>query len=165
MEMHGADSTAESYALIASELKRHFPTLARCRSTLEILGHPVYPSIEPTLKKVLTTADVGSSASAEAPLKDLYRVVAWNLERGIELEGQLEALNFHEYLRGADLFLLTETDVGMARSGNRGVAREFAKELELHYGFASCYLNLARVRASSTRLPARTDSVCKETPS
>ena len=144
MEMYEADSTAEPYALIASELKRHFPALARCHSTSELLGHPVYPSIEPTLKKILTTADVGSFASTHAPPKDRYRVVAWNLERGIELEGQLEALKSHEYLQGTDLFLLTETDVGMARSGNRDVARELAKELELHYAFAPCYLNLAK---------------------
>jgi endonuclease/exonuclease/phosphatase family metal-dependent hydrolase len=144
MVMAGANPSAEPYALVESELKRHFPALRRCRSTRELLRHPVYPSIEPALTKVLTTADTGSFASVSAPPKDRYRVVAWNLERGIELDGQLDALKSHPYLRDVDLFLLTETDVGMARSGNRDVAREIAQELQLHYAFAPCYLNLAK---------------------
>lgn len=133
----------EPYALLESELKPHFSTLARCRSTAELREHALYPEIEPVVRRVLTTPDVGSFA-ASPPQKRRYRVVAWNLERGIELEGQLEALGTHSYLREADLWLLTETDVGMARSGNRDVARTLARELGLHYAFAPCYINLAK---------------------
>jgi endonuclease/exonuclease/phosphatase family metal-dependent hydrolase len=142
--VEGAESTAEPYGLIASELRRHFPALSRCRSTRELLEHPLYPSIEPALRKVLTTADTGNFASVTPPPKNRYRVVAWNLERGIELDGQIEALKSHEYFRDTDLFLFTETDVGMARSGNRDVAKEIARELKLNYAFAPCYLNLAK---------------------
>jgi hypothetical protein len=40
--------------------------------------------------------------------------------------------------------LLTETDVGMARSGNHRIAQEMAADLRMHYAFAPCYLNLAK---------------------
>jgi endonuclease/exonuclease/phosphatase family metal-dependent hydrolase len=137
----------EPYALIESELKPHFSTLSRCQSTAELHHLSLYRELEPVVRRVLTTPDVGSFTGARtpaAPEKDRYRIVAWNLERGIELDGQLEALRRHPYLRGADLWLLTETDVGMARSGNRDVARTLARELGLHYAFAPCYINLAK---------------------
>ena len=136
------------YELIESELKPHFEALSLCRSTPELRSHPLYRSLEPAVSKVLNTPDVGSFApvegDAEAEPKQRYRVLAWNLERGIELEGQLDACRRHPYLQDVDLFLLTETDVGMARSGNRAVAQTMAQELGLHYAFAPCYLNLAK---------------------
>jgi len=133
-----------SYDFIRAELKPHFETLSRCRSTAELLTHPLYRDLETKVRSVLGTPDVGSYARGEAQAKDRYRVVAWNLERGIELERQLQALREHPYLREADLLLLTETDVGMARSANRDVARVLARELGLHFAFAPCYINLAK---------------------
>jgi endonuclease/exonuclease/phosphatase family metal-dependent hydrolase len=136
----------EPYALIESRLKPHFAALSRCQSTPELHELPLYRELEPVVRRVLTTPDVGSFLSARENhlRKDRYRIVAWNLERGIELEGQLDALRSHPYLSQADLWLLTETDVGMARSGNRDVARTLARELGLHYAFAPCYINLAK---------------------
>lgn len=136
--------TADPYARIETELKPHFEALSRCRSTAELLALPLYRELESTLLEILGTPDVGDFTERAAPPKDRYRVAAWNLERGIELDGQLEAMREHPYLRDADLFLLTETDVGMARSRNRDVARTLARELGLHYAFAPCYLNLAK---------------------
>lgn len=133
-----------AYEAIESELKPHFDELAACNSTPELHSHPLYRSLEPAVASVLGTADVGSFASGAAEARERYRVVSWNLERGIELEGQLEAFKTHPYLRDADLFLLTETDVGMARSGNLAVAQTLARELDLSYAFAPCYLNLAK---------------------
>ena len=40
--------------------------------------------------------------------------------------------------------LLIESDAGMVRSGNRDVAREFARELGYAYAFAPCYLSLVK---------------------
>lgn len=136
----------EPYALLESELKPHFSALSRCRSTAELHELALYRELEPVVRRVLTTPDVGSFPveNSSVARKGRYRIVAWNLERGIELDGQLEALRRHPYLRDADLWLLTETDVGMARSGNRDVARTLARELGLHYAFAPCYINLAK---------------------
>jgi endonuclease/exonuclease/phosphatase family metal-dependent hydrolase len=136
--------SSQAYALIQSELKQHFPALSRCRSTAELLELPLYRALAPTVERVLSTPDAGSFAADRAAAKSRYRAVAWNLERGIELDRQIEALSTHPYLSKADLFLLTETDVGMARSKNRDVARMLARELGLHYVFAPCYLNLAK---------------------
>jgi len=134
----------DTYRILREELMPHFPALAGCRNTPELLAHPVYESIEPLATSVLTAAESESFAQNEAPVREQYRIVAWNLERGIQYEGQLEALKGHEYLNAGDLLLLTETDVGMARSGNRHIARELARELGMHYAFAPCYVNLSK---------------------
>lgn len=119
-------------------------TLARCKSRAELVACPDYRELKPLADRVLESIETGTFAKAAIPTKPAYRVVAWNLERGIEYEGQLAEFRSHPYLSSADVFLLTETDVGMARSGNRNVARELARELGLDYAFAPCYLNLSK---------------------
>ena len=138
-------ATAEAiYDVIKRELKPHFAELAGCRSTAELLGHPRYRALATAIERVLETPEQGDFSKDVAPAKDRYRVLAWNLERGIEIDRQLEALRTHRYLSTCDVLLLTETDVGMARSGNRAVAQELAAELGLYYAFVPCYLNLAK---------------------
>lgn len=157
-EISGADSGSVSQVCILSttpsmhEIRRlirdgimpHFGELQLCQSTRELLANPVYQRLEPAIRTVLDTPDTGDFSAHRAPAKDRYRFVAWNLERGIELHGQLVALESHPYLRNTDVLLLTETDLGMARTRNRNVAREIARELGLHYAFAPCYLNLSK---------------------
>ncbi len=132
------------YRIIRDELAPRFPDFAQCRSTADLLASPAYQSMEPAVRTVLEAPEVGDFTAAAAPARDCYRFLAWNLERGIELDGQLEAFRSHEYLRTCDVLLLTETDVGMARSGNRAVAQELARELGLYYAFIPCYLNLTK---------------------
>jgi endonuclease/exonuclease/phosphatase family metal-dependent hydrolase len=103
----------------------------------------VYRRIAPAIRRALDTPETGDFRQGSAPAQPRYRFVAWNLERGLELDGQLEAFRSHPYLCTADVLLLTETDVGMARSGNRDVAKEIARELGFHYAFVPCYLNLS----------------------
>ena len=137
-------STEETYRTIREKLRPRFSELARCNSTGELEALTLYPSLEPLVREVLGHADVGDFSRSPTPARPQYRFVAWNLERGIQYNGQLEALRSDPYLREADALLLTETDVGMARSRNRAVAQELARELGLHYAFAPCYLNLAK---------------------
>jgi endonuclease/exonuclease/phosphatase family metal-dependent hydrolase len=132
------------YRLIRERLAPHFDRLRQCRSTAELLSCPAYQAVAADVRAVLDTPEVGDFSRGVAPARRGYRFVAWNLERGIELDGQLEALRSHAYLRTCDVLLLTETDVGMARSGNRAVAQELARALGLHYAFVPCYLNLAK---------------------
>ncbi len=120
------------------------PELAACRSTRALESHPVYRGIESELRRALDTPQPGDFSAGPAPARDRYRVLAWNIERGARFEEQVEAFRSHEYLRDCDVLLLTETDVGMARSGNRDVARELARELGMHYCFAPCYLSLVK---------------------
>jgi endonuclease/exonuclease/phosphatase family metal-dependent hydrolase len=138
------ESTEEIYRLVRDEIAPHLVELARCQSTRQLVRHRVYRRLEPVLRTVLETPERGDLGSNGAPPRSAYRFVAWNIERGIELDRQIEAVRSHPYLRGADVLLLTETDLGMARSGNRHVAREIACELGYHYAFVPCYLNLSK---------------------
>ncbi len=130
--------------LIRDELSPSFSIWASCHSTAELEAHPLYQRLEPIVERVLRTPETGSYATGQAPSKSQYRLIAWNLERGIELDGQIEAFKTHNYLKTGDVLLLTETDVGMARSRNRAVAQALARELGMHYAFVPCYLNLAK---------------------
>ncbi len=132
------------HKMIRDEIMPHFDELRQCRSTGELLANPVYQRLEPVIREALETPETGGFCGPAPPIRAQYRFVAWNLERGIELDRQLGALQSHSYLRDADVLLLTETDVGMARSGNRNVAREIASELGFYYAFVPCYLNLAK---------------------
>ncbi len=145
LEQEETHTTPEEIkTLIQRELEPHFAELALCQSSEELRAHPTYQRLEPTARKVLQTPETGSYSAETAPAKPHYRFLSWNLERGIELDGQIEAFKTHEYLKTCDVLLLSETDVGMARSGNRAVAQDLAKELGMHYAFAPCYLNLAK---------------------
>jgi endonuclease/exonuclease/phosphatase family metal-dependent hydrolase len=72
------------------------------------------------------------------------RAVAWNIERGLRLEAIIRFLQQHPWLRSADVLLLSELDWGMARTGNRFVAREIAASLGMSYAFAPCYVALTK---------------------
>lgn len=73
-----------------------------------------------------------------------FRVVAWNIERGKRLDGVLATLRDHPDLRGADLVLLNEVDLGMGRTGNRDVAAELADGLDMDFVYASHELLLSK---------------------
>ncbi len=130
------------HELIRSELKPYWKVFASCRSSAELRAHPDYRRLEQAVQTVLTTADTGDFSRGHAPAKARYRVVAWNIERGKELDGQLDVFRSHQYLSNSDVVLITEADAGMVRSGNRDVTRELADALGFHYAFAPCYLSL-----------------------
>jgi len=137
-------SVEEIHRLIREEIKPYFLELARCQSTEELEANAVYRRIAPAIRTALDTPETGDFTQGSAAAQPRYRFVAWNLERGLELDGQLEAFRSHAYLGTADVLLLTETDVGMARSRNRDVAQEIARELGFQYAFVPCYLNLSK---------------------
>tara|TARA_Y100000588_G_scaffold377151_1_gene455841 strand:+ start:10543 stop:11724 length:1182 start_codon:yes stop_codon:yes gene_type:complete len=132
------------YRIIRQQLKPHFSVLEKCESTSELKSLSQFQAIESLVQKVLEFSDVGGGASKPAQMKERYRFVGWNLERGIQFDDQLATLRDHPYLSKADVFLLTETDVGMARSNNRSVAQELALALGMYYAFVPCYLNLSK---------------------
>jgi endonuclease/exonuclease/phosphatase family metal-dependent hydrolase len=70
-------------------------------------------------------------ASAERPVAARLRVAAWNAER-LKYRAPSAAL-----LRdaGADVVLLTEADIGMARSGNRHTVRDLADALGMGWAY------------------------------
>jgi endonuclease/exonuclease/phosphatase family metal-dependent hydrolase len=127
---------------LAEELK----PLARLSSTSELLQNPLYQKLRPEIDSVLNYVAQEQFATGVKPGRpgESIMATAWNLERGIKLEGIIRALAEHPVLSKSDVLLLTELDYGMARTGNRNVTREIAGSLGMNYAFAPCYLNLAK---------------------
>jgi len=145
LEAPSHEWTAEEIrSLIRSRLLPHFPELARCRSTRELHASAVYQRLEPVIRRVMDSPQIGHFGPEAPPAKAAYRFLAWNIERGIRLDEQIEAFRSHPYLKTCDVLLVTETDVGMARSANRDVAQTLARQLGMHYAFVPCYLNLGK---------------------
>jgi endonuclease/exonuclease/phosphatase family metal-dependent hydrolase len=72
------------------------------------------------------------------PLGSRVRIAAWNAERCKYLPESAALLDGI----GADVVLLTELDIGMARSGNRHTVRELAHLLGAGYAFGVEYVEL-----------------------
>lgn len=157
------------YARPRNELAPYLAEFARCRSTAELGRLARYRECSRRVNEMLATldrgdfrkvvhgprsvvrgygecgpptADYGAQTTDRGP--QTIRVVAWNIERGTQVAGQLEALQAHDRLKRADVLLVTEADIGMARSGNINVARRIARELGFCYAFAPCYLSLVK---------------------
>src|SRR5262250_1541725 len=92
-------SPEDIYRLIKEQIAPHFPEFARCRSTAQLMTSPVYRALETAARTVLETPEGGDFTAGPAPPRDRYRFLAWNLERGIEFDGQLEAFRTHNYLK------------------------------------------------------------------
>ncbi|OGP15309.1 MAG: hypothetical protein A3F89_01425 [Deltaproteobacteria bacterium RIFCSPLOWO2_12_FULL_50_11] len=125
------------------DLHLYIPDLGRFRSTKDLESSSLYQELKPRIEALLNSYELHNVIDHPA-LKPFYRAVAWNVERGIHLEGINHILRTHPILKEADVLLVTETDIGMARSGNRNVAREMADALGMNYFFAPSYLNLAK---------------------
>ena len=133
---------------LAHGLRPHFDSLAAFASTNALHASPLYRELRPQIERVLDAVvveqlrdecDAPHVSPAAAPH---LRAVAWNIERGIKLDGVKDLLASRPELANADLLLLTEVDHGMARSNNADVAREIARTLNYNYAFAPCYLAL-----------------------
>jgi len=135
---------AQSELTLREQILPRLPGLARCQSLAEVEDHPEYHPLRQQVNAVLECVEVDDLRRVEAPPKQQYRIVAWNIERGNQLDAQLEVLRHNAHLLDFDVLLLTEVDKGMARSGNRDVARDLARELGLFYAFVPCYLNLGK---------------------
>jgi endonuclease/exonuclease/phosphatase family metal-dependent hydrolase len=133
-------SQAELYDPIARNVLPRLDSLSACRSTADLHRHPDYAAIAPLVSEILATPHLADFRRHDAPARPRYRFVAWNIERGTQLDAQLHTLTTDPYLRDADVLLLTEADAGMARSGNRMVAEILARELGMAQVFAPCYI-------------------------
>ena len=161
-------SKVGSPAILDHDLNKYFPELLKFESTPEMEASILYREIRPEVDKILNavvredlseppavaggltrssdkveSGDTFLQPSATAGGSDI-KALAWNIERGCIFEGIVDALKNHSDLNNKDLLLLTELDYGMARSGNRFVAREIAKELKLNYAFAPVYIALQK---------------------
>ncbi len=135
--------------VLEHDLNQYFGELLKYNSIGKAEKSEVYQKLSGKVLEILNAVvqeGFAEKASLEeiAESVDRVKTVAWNIERGRVFEGILDALENHEKLKDKDLYLLTELDYGMARSGNRFVAREIAKKLNLNYAFAPVYIALQK---------------------
>jgi endonuclease/exonuclease/phosphatase family metal-dependent hydrolase len=134
---------------IRHEIHPHYRALRAIRRRKALERSALWAEIRGEVNRVLEGVERGdrasvaaaSAAAASGPRGRRLRAVAWNIQRGARLDdlrGTLAAPPFAE----ADLFLLSEVDVGLGRSGNRNVARELAEALGMSYAFGVSYLAL-----------------------
>ncbi len=141
-------SPENSPAILDHDLQKVFPDLLEFDSTAEMERSAVYQSVKPTVERLLNAVvreDCNTAATRRrGDAKNFVSALAWNIERGNVYEGIVDALKNHDRLKDKDVLLLTELDYGMARSKNRFVAQELAKELKLNYAFAPVYIALQK---------------------
>lgn len=120
------------------------PRLARLRSRAALLRDPVYREVAAEIERVLDgfAWDL-RPVQSPPPRKRTFTAVAWNLERGKRFEAAAHLLQSRPRLRDADLYLLTEVDLGMGRSGNRHVARDLAQALGTGWVYGNMELLLS----------------------
>lgn len=115
--------------------------LAKIRHRRLLRRDPKYRQVEREILEILDGFEWDLRPTLEPPVpRERVGVVAWNIERGKQLEGLCEVMTRHERLRTADLYLLTELDIGVGRSGNRNVPRELAERLGT--GYVYCNMDL-----------------------
>jgi endonuclease/exonuclease/phosphatase family metal-dependent hydrolase len=162
MVINKSIAAKQSPEILDHDLNQYFPELLKFNSLEETEKSAVYQKIKPTVERILSAvvredyADCGlpiadcefdsfsENPKSQIPNPKSVSAVAWNIERGNVFEGILNALETNENLKDKDLLLLTELDYGMARSGNRFVAQELARELKLNYAFAPVYIALQK---------------------
>jgi endonuclease/exonuclease/phosphatase family metal-dependent hydrolase len=137
-------SHKQSPEILQHQLNQSFTELLKFDSIEETEHSKVYQKIKPEVERILNAVVQEDFAPEIFEKRETVHAAAWNIERGNRFDGIVEALKNHTELKGKDLLLLTELDYGMARSGNRFVARDLAQELRLNYAFAPCYIALQK---------------------
>ena len=137
-------SQANAPSILNHKLENYFSDLLKFDSIGETEKSSVYKRIKSEVDRILNAVVQEDFAPEIFEKSETVHGLAWNIERGNRFDGIVEALKNHAELKDKDLLLLTELDYGMARSANRFVARDLARELELNYAFAPCYIALQK---------------------
>ena len=96
------------------------------------------------IEKILENPHVENVPPERRPPRAWLRCISWNIEKGKKLDEIINIFKSDQRLCRADLILLQEADLGMARSGNRFVARELANALQMNFAFAPCFIELTK---------------------
>src|SRR5690606_17402896 len=132
-------TTAPSHE-IAHTLHVPMSQWARIRRRRALVRSPSFRRHRSSVDATLRGFSWSHSARPYRPLDGLC-AVAWNIERGKQYE-RLRDIAQTAPMASADLLLLTEVDVGMARSGNRHVAQALAADLDMDYVYCNHHLVL-----------------------
>src|SRR5262245_38750937 len=133
--------------LLQHEIHGHYRALRAIRTRKALERSALWAEIGGEVQRVLEGVERGDRAPEAVPAAApgsrgrKLRAVAWNIQRGARLDDLRQAVVAPPFA-DADLFLLSEVDVGLGRSGNRNVARELAEALGMSYAFGVSYLAL-----------------------
>lgn len=125
-------------------IQAHYGALRAIRTRKALERSALWAKIGGEVRRVLEGVERGDWASPSSSVTSggrALRAVAWNIQRGARLD-ELRRAVATPPLAEADVFLLSEVDVGLGRSGNRNVARELAEALGMSYAFGVSYLAL-----------------------
>jgi len=139
--MHFVMSTADQF--VREHVVPRVEELRSARSARALRRNSVWHELRSAVEEALGTVEHHDGCNSPGP-QPFYRIVAWNIQRGLAFDGVLHHLREHPLLSRADVILLTEADKGMARSDNRHVARELAQAVGMQSAFVPCYLNLTK---------------------
>jgi endonuclease/exonuclease/phosphatase family metal-dependent hydrolase len=144
---------AESRAL-RSAVAPH-ATLAALRSA------PDWPDLERRFRRLLGGIRLRRPDSPPGPAAQAERVKAvhWNIEHGNGYRQVESALVTHDDLRDADVILLNECDLGMARSGNGDIAFDLARATGFHAAWAPLFLETTSGRNDDARFAGGEDNL------
>jgi len=81
----------------------------------------------------LNVVEIDNTGSHHCPQRDRLRVVTFNAQRGKEWSNISRLIQADPTLREADVILLNEMDIGMARSGNLHTTRLLANALGMNF--------------------------------
>ncbi|MEA2698435.1 MAG: hypothetical protein QOI66_2706 [Myxococcales bacterium] len=128
---------------VEHEIRAHYRALRRIRTRKALERSALWAEIAGEAQRVLEGVERGDRAPVAVPGSRArkLRAVAWNIQRGARLDDLRRAVAAPPFA-DADLFLLSEVDIGLGRSGNRNVARELAEALGMSYAFGVSYLAL-----------------------
>ena len=82
--------------------------------------------------------EVCEPTALSMPQSEILRIAFWNIERGKYLQASARLL----HSLNADVIMLCELDIGMARSGQHHTARMLATDLDMGYVYGVEYLEL-----------------------
>lgn len=146
-------SEAEKLGSTTHDHQQIVERLNRFTTFKELQGSEEYRKQRAALDELFHKPRIYKAAQTAPRLRAFLRVVVWNIERGTQLEGIIEALNQHHVLRYADLLLLNELDDGMVRSGNRNVPEELSRALCAHAIYGVEYLEFTKGTGDEVNLP------------
>ena len=79
-----------------------------------------------------------------APPKNEIVICAYNVERGLRMDDQLNAFSSDAGVPAPDVLLISEADRGCSRTGKRNVARDYARALGMYYVYGVEFIELPR---------------------
>ncbi len=123
-----------------------FAWLNQPRDFMEDFLCPDADDPESAADKIAIDCDIEGESFIETPAepKNELLVMAYNIERGYEIDRIMQILQEGVDAPTPDVILLVESDRGCSRTGNRHITRELAQHLSMNYVYGVEFVELPR---------------------